>query len=196
MRFIAISWFSTDHGFPVLIVNYRYTSLSFPNNVNPKDPKQRKEAIIAAKDIMFSMDWVEDVRAGLQLLRERFPGRGISYLGNSAGGTSAYSLPSRVCFKSSLFSGWLLPLAKTPGDTLLRALFLSVSCPSSPKKQLKKLEGALKLTEKLGYFPSAKLGLGSEDLPASYGVEWVCTYPCFVHYILIESKLIIDRWAG
>lgn len=92
-RYIEISWHSLYCGPPVLIEDYRYCGLSFPRNINPKDSKERKTTIIAARDVLISKDWAEDIRASLKFIRDRFRGRGLSYLGTSAGGTYTYTCP-------------------------------------------------------------------------------------------------------
>jgi len=174
------SWLSSEHALTTLIIDYRYSGISFPKGVNFRDKKALHAAVIDAKETTTSRDWREDLRAAFQFVRERYPGKSISYVGHSVG-------------------AHLLPIVQIPQDKVIRVLFVGAFAPyhgyhPTPQQKLDERNWAIMMARKEGVFPSSKLKLG-QDIPAGCGIEWM-QWSSHPRYMARDFPTEYDAYTG
>ena len=161
------------------MVDYRYNGISFPEGVDIADSKARTAALVEGKDTTIAKHWVEDLRAAFRFVRERYPGRDISYIGHSVGG--AFILRREARMHADTAAAHIAPLIQSPDDRVIRNLFLGTTLQyhgyyPNAGKRMQQFQNVEKMVDKLGYYPSARLGRG-EDGPAGVGLETVSQSP-------------------
>ncbi|KAF7981410.1 hypothetical protein HWV62_33923 [Athelia sp. TMB] len=174
------SWLSSSHALTILVVDYRYNGISFPEGVDVADSKARTTALVEGRYTTITKHWVEDLHAAFRFVRERYLGRDISYIGHDVGAHIA-------------------PLVQSPEDHVIRNLFLGTTLqyhgyyPNSDE-HMRQLQSVEKFVIELGYYPSSQLGRG-EDGPAGVGLEthrW-CRFP---RYIATDYPEAYDHYKG
>lgn len=136
----------------------------------------RTAALVEGSKTTISKEWVEDLRAAFHFIRERYPGRVISYVGHSVGGKHVSSSLRCEC-SFAFLAAHIAPLVQSNDDRIIRNLFLGSTLqyhgyyphPDRRQQQFQKIESMVK---QIGYFPSSRLGLGA-DVPAGVGLETV-----------------------